>query len=126
VKYVFLAVQDEKHLEAMSPAARLVFEEACRASEQELRRSGHLYAMEDLQKDSTAIAVQILDGRLSFTDSPFISTKGLSVRLFFIQARDLNAAIQIASKMPQAHQGFIEVRPILEFESGNTSLAEDL
>ena len=121
MKYVFLAVQDEKHLEAMSPAARLVFEEACQASEQELRRSGHLYAMEDLQKDSTAIAVQILDGRLCFTDSPFVPTKGLSVRLFFIQARDLNAAIQIASKMPQARLGIIEVRRIVEFEPGHVS-----
>lgn len=115
MKYIFLAVQVEKQLEAMSPAARIEFEEACRASDEELKRSGHLYAMEDLQKDRTTLTVQVLDGRLSFTDSPFVSRNGLSVGLFFIQARDLNAAIQIASNMPQARQGLIEVRRIVEF-----------
>ena len=119
MKYVFLAYQDEKKQDAMSPGARLVFEEACRASEQELRRGGHLYAIEDLQKDSTAVAVQVLNGRLSFTDSPIVETNGLSVRLFFVQARDLNAAIQIALRMPEARQGLIEVRSIMEFEPGD-------
>ena len=116
MKYVFLAVQDEKQLEALSPAARLVFEEACRASEQELRHDGHLYATEDLQDGSPAAVVQVQNGKLSFVDSPFVQTKGLSIRLFFVHARDLNAAIQIAAKMPQARQGLIEVRRIVELE----------
>lgn len=120
MKYVFLAVQDPKHLEAMSPGGRDVFLEACRASEQEPRRSGHLYATEDLQ-DNMAIAVQVRNGRLYITDGPFVSTNGLSVQLFFIHARDLNVALQIASKMPEARQGLIEVRPVVEFEPGNVS-----
>lgn len=122
MKYVLLAYRDEKHLTAMSHRARKAFEEACRASEQELRRSGRLYAMEDLQKDDMAIAVQVLHGRLCFTDSPFVPAKGLSLRLFFIHARDLNAAIQIASRMPQARAGLVEVRPIMEFERGAISM----
>jgi hypothetical protein len=119
VKYVLLSYPFEKQLEALAPAARIEFEEACRASEQELIRSGHLYALEDLPKDSPATTVvQVLDGELYFTDSSFLEAKGLSVRLFFIRARDLNTAIQIAARMPQARQGLIEVRTIVEFESG--------
>ena len=121
MKYVFLAYQDEQQLEAMPPAARHLFEEACRAGEQELIQSGHLFAREDLQKDSPAIVVRVRNGRLIFTDSPFVPAKGLSVRLFLVRTRDLNAAIQIAARMPQARQGLIEVRPIVEFEPDNGS-----
>jgi hypothetical protein len=75
--------------------------------------------LEDLPKDSPATTVvQVLDGELYFTDSSFLEAKGLSVRLFFIRAGDLNTAIQIAARMPQARQGLIEVRTIVEFEPG--------
>lgn len=121
MKYVLLAYPFEKQLEAMSPAARHEFEEACRASEQELIGRGHLYAIEDLQKDNVAILVQVLDGELYFTDSPFAEAKGLSVRLFFVLAKDLNAAIQIAARMPQARRGLIEVRPVVEIQPGDDS-----
>lgn len=121
MKYIFLAYQDKAHLEAWSPGVRVVFEKACLANEQDLRCSGHLYAIEEVQSTSTAIALQVVDGKLCFTDSPFVSTKGLSIRLFLIHARDLNVAIQIASKMPQARSGLIEVRPIVEIEPGNVS-----
>jgi hypothetical protein len=75
--------------------------------------------LEDLPKDSPATTVvQVLDGELYFMDSSFLEAKGLSVRLFFIRAMDLNTAIQIAARMPQARQGLIEVRTIVEFEPG--------
>lgn len=121
MKYVFLAYPDQNLLEAMSPGARVVFEEACQANEQDLRRRGHLYATEDLQNNNAILTVQVVNGKLCFTDSPFVSTRGLSIRLFFIHARDLNVAIQIASNMPQAGGGMIEVRPIVEFKPGDIS-----
>lgn len=115
-KYVLLAYRDEKRLGIMSARARAVFEEACRANEQDLRDNGHLYAVEILQNQN--VTVQLVDGNVILTDSPSVARMGRSVWLFFIHARDLNAAIQIASQMPQAHIGHVEVRPILQLEFG--------
>jgi hypothetical protein len=55
-----------------------------------------------------------VNGKVSLSDGPVAGSQEQLIKLLFIQARDLNAAIQIASKMPQAQAGPIEVRPIAE------------
>ena len=97
----------------MSDGERTAFEEARQASEQDLNRSLHLIDVRDLQNDGT-LTVRVLDGRLSLTDGSAARSQGPLIQLLFIQARDLNTAIQIASKMPQAQAGVIEVRPLAE------------
>lgn len=109
MRYVFLAYKDEKQWDAMSTHERDALENACQANEQDLRQSGRLFAVESLQSSRSGITVRILNSKVSFTE-----TKGQLIRLFFINARDLNEAIQVASKMPQARSGPIEVRPIIE------------
>jgi len=52
------------------------------------------------------------NGKVSVADGPFVETNEQLIRLFFINARDLNEAIHVASKMPQARGGPIEVRPM--------------
>lgn len=121
MKYVFLAYGDEKQGEAMSTRERDALENACQANEQDLRQSGHLFAIESLQSSSTAITVRIVNGLVSLTDGPFAEMKGQLIRLFFINARDLNEAIQVASKMPQARRGPIEVRPVMEIDRPSKS-----
>ena len=49
---------------------------------------------------------------MSVTDGPFAETKEQLAGFYMIEARDLNEAIQIASKIPPARVGSIEVRPI--------------
>jgi hypothetical protein len=56
--------------------------------------------------------VRIRDDRLSVTDGPFAETKEQLAGFYMIEARDLNEAIQIASKIPPARVGSVEVRPI--------------
>lgn len=115
MKYVLLAYQDEKWWGAMSASERAAFEEACQASEQDLIHSLHLIEVKGLQKD-TALTVRILNGKVSLTNSPVMGSQEQLIQLLFIQARDLNTAIQIASKMPHARAGPIEVRPIVEIK----------
>ncbi|MFP5307837.1 MAG: YciI family protein, partial [Gammaproteobacteria bacterium] len=52
------------------------------------------------------------NGRLSTTDGPFTETKETLGGFFMIEARDLNEAIQVASRWPSARFGSIEVRPV--------------
>jgi hypothetical protein len=54
------------------------------------------------------------NGKVSTTDGPFAETKEQLGGYFLIEARDLNDAIQVASRIPGARLGSIEVRPIAE------------
>jgi hypothetical protein len=113
MKYLLLAYRDEKRWETLSAGERADFEVACQASEQDLIRSLHLIDVWGLQTDS-ALTLRIVDGRLSLTDGPAAGSRGQLIQVLYIQARDLNTTIQIASKLPQAQAGAIEVRPLAE------------
>ncbi len=79
-----------------------------------LRNSGMLVAAEALQPVETATTVRVRSGKVSITDGPFAETKEQLAGFYLIDARDLNEAIQVASKIPPAREGSVEVRPIRE------------
>ena len=76
--------------------------------------SGLLLAAEALQPVETATTVRVRNGKVSVTDGPFAETKEQLAGFYLIEARDLNDAIQVASKIPPAREGSIEVRPVRE------------
>jgi len=86
------------------------------AYDEVLRKSGHYLVSEALQPVETATTVRIRNGKASITDGPFAETKEQLGGFILIKARDLNEAIQVASKIPPARLGSVEVRPILELE----------
>lgn len=112
--YLLLAYRDEKQWAALSADQQAALAQAELTIEQELRQSGHLLAAENLQNSSNTLTVQVVHGKLSLTDNdgPFAETKGPLPWLYLINARDLNEAIHLAAKLPQAHTGSVEVRPI--------------
>ncbi len=116
MKYLFLAYQDEDQWASVPESERELIEEACAAHEQELWQSGYLFALEDFQSNRTAVTVQVVNGKVSLTDSTTAETKKRLIQLFLVNARDLNEAIQLISKMPQTCKGPIEVRPILKLD----------
>ncbi len=114
MKYLCLIVNDENKLEAMGKSA---FDEFCiehLAYEEDLRKSGNLIAANALESVRAATTVRVRDGKVSITDGPFAETKEQLGGFFFIEARDLNDAIRVASKIPSARTGCVEVRPIRE------------
>jgi hypothetical protein len=113
MKYVLLVYRDHERWEAMPAGERASFEQACQASQQGLIQSLHLIEVKDLQCDTT-LTVRIINGKEPLIDGFADSRQENLVQLLFIQARDLNAALQIASQMPQARAGPIEVRPLVE------------
>jgi hypothetical protein len=58
--------------------------------------------------------VRVRDGKPVVTDGPFTETKEYLAGFYLIDAGDLNEAITIASQIPPARVGSIEVRPIRE------------
>ena len=105
MKYLCLVYGEEGALQAMD-------DRHCVAFDEEVRKSGHCVASEALQPVSTATTVRVRNGKLSVTDGPFAETKEILAGFYMIEARDLNEAIQIASRIPPAAVGSIEVRPI--------------
>lgn len=76
------------------------------------RERGVLLAAEALQPIETAATVRVRNGKVSVTDGPFAETKEQLAGFYLIEAANLNAALQLAAKIPPAREGSVEVRPI--------------
>ncbi|MGH8613317.1 MAG: YciI family protein [Gammaproteobacteria bacterium] len=114
MKYLCLAYEEEKKLNALSRSEWDALRGETLAYVEVLRKSDHLIVTHALQSVQTATTVRVRNGRLSMTDGPFAETKEQLGGFFLIDARDLNEAIQVASRWPSARLGSIEVRPIEE------------
>jgi hypothetical protein len=69
-----------------------------------------------LQSPENATTVRVADGRTLTTDGPFVETKEAIGGYLLFEADDLDAAIELASRIPAARLGgAIEVRPIVEW-----------
>ena len=107
MKYLCLVYLEEERL-------RAVPDRECQACGDGFRRSGVLVAAEALEPVATAATVRVRNGRMTVVDGPFAETKEQLAGFYLIDARDLNEAIQLASKIPPARVGSIEVRPVRE------------
>jgi hypothetical protein len=105
MKYLCLVYLDENRLNELP-------DEDCVAYDTAIRKSGHCVASEALESVQTATTVRMRDGKVSITDGPFAETKEQLAGFYMIEAKDLNEAIQLASKIPPARVGSIEVRPV--------------
>lgn len=116
MKYLCLVYNEEEKVDAMSKSEwdSLVGESL--AYDEELKRKGHFIVAQALQPVKMATTVRVRNSRLSTTDGPFAETREQLGGFILIDARDLNDAIQVASRIPGARLGSIEVRPIRELE----------
>jgi len=79
-----------------------------------IKSSGHFIWANRLKPADTAVTVRVRKGKFSTTDGPFAETREQIGGYYIIEARDLNEAIQVASRIPGARLGCVEVRPIAE------------
>jgi len=107
MKYLCLVYMEEHRL-------RAVPDRECKSCGDHLRESGRLLAAEALHPVDTATTVRVRGGKVSTTDGPFAETKEQLAGFYLVDARDLNEAIQIASRIPPAREGSVEVRPVRE------------
>lgn len=117
MKYLCLVYGDEHDLHTVPDSECLAYDAA-------LRQGGRCLASEALESARTATTVRVRNGKASVTDGPFAESKEQLAGFYLIEARDLNEAIQVASRIPPARVGSVEVRPIrpireLAGEGGN-------
>ena len=68
-----------------------------------------------LETPESATTVRVEDGQTLTTDGPFVATKEALGGFLFFEAQDIDAAIELASRIPTARMGgAIEVRPLFE------------
>ena len=86
------------------------------AYSQALVEAGAMVTGEALEGAETASTVQIRDGKRIVTDGPFIESKEVIGGYYVIDVANLDEALDWAAKIPNAHFGTVEVRPVMEFE----------
>jgi hypothetical protein len=114
MKYLLMCCHEEKKMDAMSKSECDAIMDETSAYCDALQSSGHLIVAEPLEPVQTAVTVRVRNGKLSVTDGPFAETKEQVGGFFLINARDLNEAVQVASKFPSVRFGSMEVRPVME------------
>ena len=112
MQYLLMIYANEAEYAKIDPATlQKVFEEYG-AFTQGIVKSGNFKAGDRLQPTTTATTVRIRDGKTLTTDGPFAETREQLAGYYLVEAKDLNAALAIAAKIPGARFGSIEVRPI--------------
>ena len=111
MKYLCLIYLDEKQLDAMPQAEMNALNARHLELNDQLLDSGHFIEAEALEPAAATTCVRVRNGRTTLTDGPYAETKEMVAGFYFIEARDLNEAIQVASRFPSAPLGTIEVRP---------------
>ena len=76
-------------------------------------KSGNFKAGEELQPATAATTVRVRNGKPQLTDGPFAETREQLGGFYLIEADNLDQATQIASRIPSAREGCVEVRPIM-------------
>jgi hypothetical protein len=114
MKYLCLIYFDEENLRALSPTDHDALTREALAYDDVLRQGGHYVASNALQSVESATTIRARQGRISTTDGPFAETKEQLGGFILIEARDLNEAIRVASKIPPGRLGCVEVRPVHE------------
>jgi hypothetical protein len=115
MRYLCLIYNDEKNITTLAKAEMEGLMGEYFAFTEDIRKKGQYVAGEALQDVETATTVRVRNGKMSTTDGPFAETKEQLGGFYLIEARDLNEAIQVASRIPSARMGSIEVRPVVDF-----------
>ncbi|MGY4497285.1 YciI family protein [Bradyrhizobium diazoefficiens] len=116
MQYLLLIYRSEAELNKMEPADRQKVSAEYGAYTQSIVQSGHFKAGDGLQPSTTATTVRVRDGKTLTTDGPFAETREQLGGYYLVEAKDLDAAIALAARIPNARDGSIEVRPVMIYK----------
>ncbi len=111
MKYLILIHLDEKELYALPEAEMSALNARHLEFNNRLRKSGNWIEAEALEPASTSKQVRVRRGKPAITDGPYAESKELVAGFYLIEARNIDEATRIASEIPSASIGTIEVWP---------------
>jgi hypothetical protein len=111
MRYMLLIYGDENALD--QPEREKCYQESTQLAHQ-LSQAGQFIAAAPLHPTAMATSVRLREGRRLVTDGPFAETREQLGGFFMIEAENLDDAIAVASRIPMARRGTVEVRPVIE------------
>ena len=115
MQYLLLIYDAETTLADMSPDETNKFMGEYFSFTEDIKKSGNYLGGNALQNVATATTVRIRNGKVQTTDGPFAETKEQLGGYYLIEAANLDEATKIATRIPSAKIGSIEIRPIQTF-----------
>lgn len=115
MQYMMLIYENEKAWESMTEADKTAGMNAYFEFTKAAQAAGQMVAGDALQPTSTATTVRVRDGKVQLTDGPYVETREQLGGYYLIEAKDLDEATAIAARIPGAHHGAIEIRPVVVF-----------
>ncbi|MBV9562321.1 MAG: YciI family protein [Bradyrhizobium sp.] len=112
MQYLLMIYTNEAEYAKIGAAASQQMLGEYQAFTKSIIESGNFKAGDRLQPTTTATTVRVRDGKMLTTDGPFAETREQLGGYYLVEAKDLDAAISIAARIPGARVGSIEVRPI--------------
>src|SRR5258706_7199208 len=116
VKYMLLICRDEEAWGKMSLAEQQKVYWDTSTIRDELEAKGQHVASHPLYPASAATSVRVRDGKRLVTDGPFAETREQLGGYMIIDVKNLDEAIAVAGRIPQARTSTVEVRPVREGE----------
>jgi hypothetical protein len=117
MQYLLLIYRNEAELSKMTPEDRQKMSAEYGTYTQSIVQSGHFKAGDGLQPTTTATTVRVREGKTLTTDGPFAETREQLGGYYLVEAKDLDAAIALAARIPGARDGSIEVRPVMIYNT---------
>jgi hypothetical protein len=114
MQYLLMICNDEKALAAQDPSESEKMLAGYGAFGEEMTTRGVLRDGNRLRPTADATTVRVRDGEVLTADGPFAETKEQVGGYYLVDCKDLDEAIEVASKIPHAQLGTVEVRPIWE------------
>ena len=122
MKYILLVHHSEEVLGSLSQTDLQQMRAESVQLANDIHLSGHYLDAAPLQPVSTAVSVRVREGKRLVTDGPFAETREQLGGYFFIDAGDLDQALDIAARIPAARIGTVEIRPVMEIDGLPTEL----
>ncbi len=118
MKYLCLGYQAERSCKPLSEGERKSLDELSSDFQNLLQKNGHLIENLAIQSGSTATTLRFENGMMSVAAGSISEFTEQMVALLVIEAKDLNVAIQLMSRLPSMQfGGCLEIRPIDEAPS---------
>lgn len=111
MRYMLLIYEDEQALEDETRDA--CYDESIQLVHR-IKEAGQFVATAPLQDTAAATSVRVRNGKPLITDGPFAETREQLGGYFLVDVDNLDDAISIASQIPGARRGTVEVRPVVE------------
>ena len=114
MKYMLLIYSNPANWAALTEAERANLNHEYGTFTQDIVASGEFVSGDPLAGVDTATTVKVRDSGTETTDGPFIESKEHLAGYYIVDVKDLDRALALAAKIPDARFGAIEVRPVLD------------